>query len=319
MNCVICDSAMNERGVCPACGFDEGRNLLSHPSLAAQVPSDALRTLRKAWARKNEGKLQCPRCGRFAFSLLTREKALDCTGCGYRMPRRELAGLLGFMDLGLPVQADWPVGGASAPAEFARETAATPPETEEGGRITWGIDRDSGELVISGSGAMENYLIGKAPWNSYRWTIRRIVVEEGVTGIGSYAFYGCSKLTELVLPRSLRRIGDNAFGYCPKLAALSLPDQLEEIGENAFKFCSALEELALPASLKLVRQGAFLSCVNLKRLTVSPRDLRIKNGAFSFCTQLAEVVFGGTRQEWERIVNSREDDGLAHKPVRCLA
>lgn len=299
MNCIICDSVMDKSDICPGCGFDQGQNYLLYPSLAPQIPAESLRDLRMAWAKKNEGKLPCPKCGNFGFSVLTREKTLSCCRCGFRFPQGGVARILGLTDSALP-----------PPSE---------PETEPGQEeIKWGIDTDSGELVISGSGRIQNYTTGKTPWYSYRWILRKVVIEEGITEIGDFAFYGCSRLTELQLPQSLRRIGSSAFGYCPRLETLTLPAGLRTIEENAFKFCSALRELELPAGLTQVGQSAFLSCVNLEKLTVSSRRLQIGRNAFYLCDQLAGVVYAGTREEWFKLLSSRENDGLARIPVRCL-
>ncbi|MBR3474774.1 MAG: leucine-rich repeat domain-containing protein [Oscillospiraceae bacterium] len=301
MNCIICDSVMEQSGKCPACGFDQGQNYLLYPSLVSQVPAESLRELRRAWAKKNEGKLPCPKCGSFGFSVLIGEKTLSCNRCGFRFSRGGVARILGL----------------------AEDTAEQPESDSESGQepdeIRWGIDTDSGELVISGRGRIQNFQTGKTPWYSYRWILRKVVIEEGVTEIGDFAFYGCSRLEELQLPTSLRRIGNSAFGYCPKLEKVQLPEKLSRIGENAFKFCSALREIKLPGGLSSLGESAFLSCVNVEKLIISSTRPQIGKNAFYLCDQLSRIDYVGTQEEWIALMRSRENDGLARTPVRCLA
>ena len=55
-----------------------------------------------------------------------------------------------------------------------------------------------GVLTISGTGAMANYAWNSpAPWVSYANVITSVVIEEGVTSIGDWAFTGCTGLTEV--------------------------------------------------------------------------------------------------------------------------
>ncbi|MBO5314910.1 MAG: hypothetical protein J6B48_00610, partial [Clostridia bacterium] len=106
---------------------------------------------------------------------------------------------------------------------FAAE--ATTPAAEEttilysgacGTNLTWQID-DTGTLTIDGTGAMETYSAGSAPWYAYRTQITKIVVNNGITSISGGAFYGCSSLKEITLPfvgsSRNRYYNHNLFGY----------------------------------------------------------------------------------------------------------
>lgn len=87
------------------------------------------------------------------------------------------------------------------------------------GNLSWYLTND-GELILSGTGAMPNYTTrssNRAPWYSYRSSIQKATVESGVTGIGEYAFYGCSQITTVVLPSGVTSIGKYAFNSCTAL------------------------------------------------------------------------------------------------------
>ena len=83
-----------------------------------------------------------------------------------------------------------------------------------GDSITWTLD-DSGNLTLSGSGEMWNYGYDTSPFKEYE--IRKAAIEDGITSIGKYAFYGCSGLTKLTLSHSVTSIGNSAFEDCSGL------------------------------------------------------------------------------------------------------
>lgn len=123
---------------------------------------------------------------------------------------------------------------------------------------------EDGVLTVSGTGPMTDYASAEElPWYSLdagsdlRQTITRVVVGEGVTSIGDYAFCGCLNLESVSLPRGLARIGARAFYGDGKLAGLELPDGLREIEEEAFYPCGSIKELRLPEGLERVELNAF--------------------------------------------------------------
>ena len=79
-----------------------------------------------------------------------------------------------------------------------------------GENVSWSLS-DSGVLTISGTGDMADFELGDAPWYSRRSEVRRLIVGDGVTAVGSAAFSGCGLIAELELPLTLHRIGDSAF------------------------------------------------------------------------------------------------------------
>ena len=112
-----------------------------------------------------------------------------------------------------------------------------------GDNLTWTLDSE-GVLTISGSGEMKSYLL--SPWRDYRSSIKKVVIEEGVTSIGSYVFKGCSALTSITIPDSVTSIGNDAFSDCIELTSITVPDSVTEIGYSAFTFCSKLENITIP-------------------------------------------------------------------------
>ena len=108
-----------------------------------------------------------------------------------------------------------------ADAHAAESEESIDPNTECGPDLKWSLD-SNGVLTISGDGYMLSYSEKEpAPWADK--TVTKLVVEEGVTGIGSYAFYNQTELAgELIFPKSLSYIGEYAFAGCQKITGLSI-------------------------------------------------------------------------------------------------
>jgi len=119
----------------------------------------------------------------------------------------------------------------------------------------------------------------------YSTEIKKLVIPNGVTEIGSKAF-SYSSLNEVVLPSTLRKIGDEAF-VGTELTRLTLPEGVTEIGSRAFSGCS-LNEVVLPSTLTKIGDYAF-SFTQLKNVTLptSITDMGIR--AFGDIDSLSSV------------------------------
>lgn len=81
-----------------------------------------------------------------------------------------------------------------------------------GENITWNLT--DGTLTITGSGDMADFSAASdAPWYANRAAVERIVVSDGITHIGSMAFYGCVNAKTAEIADSVKSIGINAFSY----------------------------------------------------------------------------------------------------------
>ena len=127
-----------------------------------------------------------------------------------------------------------------------------------GENLTWTLDDEEGTLTISGTGAMTHYTISTvtnpAPWYSYAESIKSVEIGNGVTSIGNYAFYGCSKLISITIPNSVTSIGNYAFQDCNTLLEVTIPGSVESIGDAAFLGCANLSSIMSDA-IKSSRSG----------------------------------------------------------------
>jgi len=157
-----------------------------------------------------------------------------------------------------------------------------------GAGLIWNLEE--GVLTISGEGAMTEFASANVqPWKNYRSRIVTVVLEGGVTSIGKYAFYGCSKLEAVTGGAGVKTIGNYAFYNCGSLAQISMPDSLEQIGEFAFYHCIGLTELELPAGVHTIGAAAFMSCQNLQSIALPEYCENLGSMAFYDCRSLTGV------------------------------
>ena len=107
------------------------------------------------------------------------------------------------------------------------------------GNLTWKLDAD-GTLNISGTGAMKAYDIDDSPATQKKDSVKAIVIEDGVTSIGDYAFSGCSGLTSVNIPEDVTSIGERVFMNCSQLASIEIPKSVTSIGSGVFDKCNNL-------------------------------------------------------------------------------
>ncbi|MCQ2112698.1 MAG: leucine-rich repeat protein [Bacteroidaceae bacterium] len=100
-------------------------------------------------------------------------------------------------------------------------------------------------LYILGTGAMPDYSLypNVAPWLSQSNQIESIIIGEGITNIGKYAFWTCSSPTSITIPSTVTSIGEYAFWGCSRLTSITIPASVRTIGKYAFQNCSSLERI----------------------------------------------------------------------------
>lgn len=185
----------------------------------------------------------------------------------------------------LPVELDVPA---------VPETEAESGEDEQklwgtcGEDLQWTLFKNSGKLVLKGSGAMTDYPdVQSVPWAAYQSEIRDLQLPAELTGIGDYAFSGCTALAgsaihvgkTACLPDGLTRIGNYAFSGAALEADQLLtwfPETLTSIGDGAFSDCTALRTVMLPNSVRTVGDGAFSGCGELQQLWILNPDCSIQ-------------------------------------------
>jgi len=161
---------------------------------------------------------------------------------------------------------------------------------DSGSNVTWSLD-DDGTLTISGSGKIEDCRSDiDQPWYSNRSDITSVVIEPGVTSIGSQAFYECSNLTSITIPSGLTSIGEQAFGNCTGLTSITIPSGFISIGDYAFWNCTGLTSITIQNGVTSIGTGAFWNCTGLTSITIPSSVTSIGVNVFYNCTGLTDIT-----------------------------
>ena len=87
--------------------------------------------------------------------------------------------------------------------------------------------------------------------------VTEVVIPDGVTSIGDWAFSYCESLSSITIPDSVESIGDSAFCGCYSLTGIIITDSVTSIGENAFFDCGSLTSITVPNGVTHIGDGAF--------------------------------------------------------------
>ena len=179
--------------------------------------------------------------------------------------------------------------------------------------ITW--THNNGTLTISGTGDVEDYNNSSAPWYDHRYDTTKIVISNGVTGIGEGAFCYFTELTSVSLPGSLKSIGAYAFRGCSSLKSVVIPDSVTSIGEGAFYRCTALTTATVSNSVSRISYGTFMSCENLISVTIPNSVKSIGEKAFYNCGSLTDVYYKGSAAQWNAVMVGLDNDSLQNANI----
>ena len=159
---------------------------------------------------------------------------------------------------------------------------------EDGSNILWAFDEETGTLALKGTGLMKSYNTRReAPWKSL--DIKHLIISEGVTNIGGYAFMSQSNLKSIDLPSTIESIEEYAFAEIDSVKELILPEGVKFIGKRAFQNLTATK-VVLPSKLEEIDECAFQYC-HFSRIEIPSSVTKIGKGAFYYVYELEEIIF----------------------------
>ena len=229
----------------------------------------------------------------------------DGTGASYTGTEEHEAGFLNLTS----TEIDAIAGKTLRPYDYRGGTCGDP-NVNEGKNVTWAVcDTDGNSsyetLIISGTGAMDDYGSSSQPWKDFKQFITSVTIGDGVTSIGSNAFYGCTSLAivsgasgvtfigpsaftdtdwDSNLPNGLTTLGHVAYRFVGNGTSVTIPDGTTQIYHSAFQN-SAITSIVIPASVKSIGEEAFDSSA-LKKIYV------LRSGSNDAeITQLGEYAF----------------------------
>ncbi len=119
-------------------------------------------------------------------------------------------------------------------------------------------------------------------------------IKDGTLVISDNAFEGCTKISSLSLPSSLKYIGVSAFDDCDSLTSISIPNNVIEIGNGAFYGCDNLREINIGAAVKIIGNSSFSGCNELRQCVIPNMVEEIGDSVFDGCDNLLSVTIGNS-------------------------
>lgn len=189
-----------------------------------------------------------------------------------------------------------PNGVELTPSENTEDTEGETdlPTSGTDGYVDWSVENSV--LTISkaadATGAMKDYNTmypgEEPPWFWHFNSIKSVVIEEDVTSIGSYAFYGIGYTTSVTIPSTVTSIGDYAFAHNIYLPAITIPASVTDIGTGVFINCQSIKTAAITAGTSNVSVGsyAFYYCTGLSSITLPANVTSIGQYVFAGCDEL---------------------------------
>lgn len=205
--------------------------------------------------------------------------------------RRIIAGILSvaMMMCFLPLQQFTPILQEIIASASAAEVVASGECGADGDNLTWTLD-DKGVMIINGQGDMRNYDLDNRPWELYKHSIIEVIINNGVTSIGDYAFWWCENITSVTISDGVTSIGCSSFELCKSLVSVDIPNSVINIGPFAFYCCYNIKSITIPDNVTCIGGDAFSSCVSLSSISLGGNVTSIGSFAFMDCSALSSIV-----------------------------
>lgn len=190
------------------------------------------------------------------------------------------------------------------------------------GTVYYIFDEATGTLTIGGEGAIRDYTPPITSPFYYDGSIKKVIIEDGITRIGSFTFRDCHSVSYVEIADSVTSIGTEAFYECDSLESITIPAGVTEIEPSPFwgcknlisinidrnnpvydsrDNCNAIIETAtntlvqgclntvIPDSVTSINDRAFAGCTSLEDIMIPNSVTNIGVGAFASCSNLKNI------------------------------
>lgn len=174
--------------------------------------------------------------------------------------------------------------------------------------LTWSFQ--NGTLTISGNGPMPDFEGSShyegvdawgVPWNEQdlNFSAKSLVIEEGVTHIGNYAFtFMTLDPANIKIASSVTSIGNGSFAGCMFSDSLVLPNTIKSLGGSAFSHVVA-PSITIPDGIKELPGSLFSNSFGLEKVYIPATITHVKYN--TFFDEVRDVYFAGTKAQWNQI------------------
>ena len=157
--------------------------------------------------------------------------------------------------------------------------------------ITKVVSEDGTEVTLGS--LIENGLVRRGvAGDEENTTIKKAVVEEGITTLYDRTFRRFYALEEVILPEGLTTIGEagsGVFQSCTALKNIVIPESVNVLGKGTFQECSSLESINIPSGVRRIEENC-LRATGLVSVEFHAGVTYFGAQAFRDCKQLKEVI-----------------------------
>lgn len=160
--------------------------------------------------------------------------------------------------------------------------------------LTWTLE--NGTLTVTGKGALGTGNVNPIEWLDRKAEIKNVVVGDGVTSVGTFAFGLCPDFESLTISSSVALLDYGAFYNHPKLETVKFvksrtSNNKTVIGESAFNTCPSLKSVTFTDNITSIEDMAFNDCTSLNNVVIPEGVTKLGKFAFSGCTSLERISF----------------------------
>lgn len=144
---------------------------------------------------------------------------------------------------------------------------------------------------------IKDFVIEKERLIQYKGKDAEVMIPDGITAIGTHAFYRNRKIKKVLIPEGVTKIEECAFGNCTKLSDVTIPDSVRIIETGAFSECDSLKSIVIPDGVTDIGEEAFCGCSDLEDISIPDSVICIGTGTFDdtawLDNQTGALVYAG--------------------------
>ena len=119
--------------------------------------------------------------------------------------------------------------------------------------------------------------------------ITELIVCEGITKIGDYAFDGGTGLKSFQIAHTVKEIGIFSFMLCNGLDKVIIPSTVETVNIGAFSSCNFLKKVTIKDGVKSLKDSIFYNCISLTNISIPESITSLESNTFQNCTNLTNI------------------------------
>ncbi len=173
---------------------------------------------------------------------------------------------------------------------------------------------DDNGIQITGYTGSDSDIIIPEMFDSY---IVKEIGEQAFCELTEEGGNGYDFITSVCIPDTVETIYNGAFGNCENLKSVTLSANLKYLYNWVFQDCISLSDIILPDNLEYIGMTCFSGCKSLTSINIPKTVNHIGSWAFENCLNLSDVYYGGSKENWKKILIGDNNECLTNAAIHC--